>query len=85
MPRVRTVYIPIPWTPEQIKHFRRVVLRESCQDFADHFIFEDGRLLSARTIHAWDQGVRRPSLCMRLQLSQAWASLLRKYPALRLP
>ena len=58
------------WPPHWISHLRRTVLRENTKYFAAHWAQEDGSSISGRTVEAWEQGRRRPSLFVRQHMSR---------------
>jgi DNA-binding transcriptional regulator YiaG len=58
------------WPPHHIKHFRRNVLRENVRYFASHWATENGVGISGRTVEAWEQGRRKPSLFIRQHMSR---------------
>jgi hypothetical protein len=73
------------WPPSWIKYFRRTVLRENTRFFAAHWVSEDGREISPRTVEAWEQGRRRPPLYVRRHMSHVLYRLNRKGANITMP
>ena|GEM_PF-5373273 len=45
-------------------------MREDTRYFASHWAKEDGSEISGRTVEAWEQGRRQPSLFIRQHMSR---------------
>jgi DNA-binding transcriptional regulator YiaG len=58
------------WPPHHITFLRRQVLREDVDFFAAHWVKEDGSNVSGRSVEAWEQGRRKPSLFIRQHMSR---------------
>jgi len=59
------------WPAQNIIHFRRAILRVNVKRFAEHWQREDGRPVTGRSIQAYEQNQRRPSLYVRQAFSRA--------------
>jgi DNA-binding transcriptional regulator YiaG len=74
------------WPPHHIAFLRRTVLREDTRYFASHWAKEDGSGISARTVEAWEQGRRKPSLFIRQHLSRVLYRLRNRHgQTIRMP
>jgi DNA-binding transcriptional regulator YiaG len=73
------------WSPAWIRCLRRTVLRENTRFFAAHWVYEDGKEISPRTVEAWEQGRRRPPLYVRRHMSRVLYRLNRKGANIQMP
>lgn len=72
-----SINVLIHWSPLQIQVFRREILRESTQAFAEHWTQESGKGVTSRAVESWESMSRpkRPAYFLRCQMSAAWRHL----------
>jgi hypothetical protein len=73
------------WPAQNIIHFRRGILRVNVENFAEHWQREDGRPLTGRSIQAYEQDQRRPSLYVRQAMTRALYRLGKKGVDITMP